>query len=702
MMYILWAIIVVLCLLKVQNKLTYIEFQTMNSVDNTSVALSNAGDVLVQDFEMPYDILHGISIKIGTFDRDNNSQWDFIIRDKENQRVVYRDEFNASILTDYEYHMFKLDKDIKLERGKVYEIQIVAKSVSDVTSLHFFKSEASSEETLFINGEAIDGKLCFNVYGGDYDIWWTGFTILCALFVLLVLIRANTFIIQGKSILEDRLFLTSVLAFITFLLLCTFSVAEFHLDENDNIRGGMIIANGGVLYRDYITQHTPVTYYLCAVFALFGAGSVQQFRLSYYLLEAIVWGLLYYRHSPVLGKKQLFILPILKITLLSTLVFPQANQILSDGVQGICMVALLLEFLEYYQDRKLDLSRCLIVSTCIWGSFGAAFVSVYALIWVVAAVLIIEYMDWRKRTFSIKEFCQRYYKLFVAVLTPLICAVIYFGTNHALQEAVQQAYKFNLEVYPQYTGGFGSNMIEPFINAMQNYFSMIVNIKGIFSGALSNELFIGVVVLGCVTGIVAVLLNRKQYLVALTLFAVMACSATRGYGFHGLAAWYVSILIISLYMDELMKHLPKGGSILTGVAVAFLLSTYCNQIGDNLLYEQPSVSTLESHVVELTEEGEDIFIDAYCCDSIYLLYRNRYPMNKAIYMLPWYMDWYEQTAIEDLNGAEPRIVVYNEDQSLREFSYFANVFLAELKENYSRFSNNPEDGWEYKVWIRAN
>ena len=114
MMYILWAIIVVLCLLKVQNKLTYIEFQTMNSVDNTSVALSNAGDVLVQDFEMPYDILHGISIKIGTFDRDNNSQWDFIIRDKENQRVVYRDEFNASILTDYEYHMFKLDKDIKL------------------------------------------------------------------------------------------------------------------------------------------------------------------------------------------------------------------------------------------------------------------------------------------------------------------------------------------------------------------------------------------------------------------------------------------------------------------------------------------------------------------------------------------------------------------------------------------------------------
>lgn len=60
-------------------------------------------------------------------------------------------------------------------------------------------------------------------------------------------------------------------------------------DECDNIRGGILIAKGRVLYRDYYTQHTPFGYYLCAFFAWLGAKSIQQFRLLYYLFSAILW-----------------------------------------------------------------------------------------------------------------------------------------------------------------------------------------------------------------------------------------------------------------------------------------------------------------------------------------------------------------------------------------------------------------------------
>ena len=69
-------------------------------------------------------------------------------------------------------------------------------------------------------------------------------------------------------------------------------------------------------------------------------------------------------------------------------------------------------------------------------------------------------------------------------------------------------------------------------------------------------------------------------------------------------------------------------------------------------------------------------------------------------MLAWYMDWYEQDTIDDLNNNKPRIVVYNPDQEVWSYKYYTNAFCNELKKNYTQFSENPDDGWQYKVWIR--
>ncbi|KAI4445636.1 hypothetical protein C823_000152 [Eubacterium plexicaudatum ASF492] len=183
------------------------------------------------------------------------------------------------------------------------------------------------------------------------------------------------------------------------LLLCTFSSAGTFTDENDNIRGGMIIANGGVLYKDYITQHTPVAYYICALFALLGAGSVRQFRLSYYLFVAVLWGLLYVRHASHFGKRKMYLLAIAESVFIPAVVPLQGAQVLSDGIQGMCMVVLMLEFFSFYQDRKLGWDRMWIVSACVWGSFGSAFVSAYALIWVIGIVLILEFLYWKNKKF---------------------------------------------------------------------------------------------------------------------------------------------------------------------------------------------------------------------------------------------------------------------------------------------------------------
>lgn len=50
------------------------------------------------------------------------------------------------------------------------------------------------------------------------------------------------------------------------LLLLNFSniLHESFTDEYDNLLGGSIINNGGLLYKDFFSNHGPAAYYLAA------------------------------------------------------------------------------------------------------------------------------------------------------------------------------------------------------------------------------------------------------------------------------------------------------------------------------------------------------------------------------------------------------------------------------------------------------
>ena len=60
-------------------------------------------------------------------------------------------------------------------------------------------------------------------------------------------------------------------------------------DESDNFIGGMVVASGGRMYRDFVSQHMPVMYYICAVLKMLGADSVYEFRLYFYVILAVMW-----------------------------------------------------------------------------------------------------------------------------------------------------------------------------------------------------------------------------------------------------------------------------------------------------------------------------------------------------------------------------------------------------------------------------
>lgn len=692
-----------------RTKLTYLEFKQFNTSEDEYITVENIGDTLVQEFEMPYELVNSISLQVNTFAQDNNSVWEFQLIEADTNKVVYEDEFGASLLADGEYNRIKFGRNIKVSKGGHYFFRIVAKDASSIYKLGFYCSDKLEEDAagLNLNGEALDSGLCFQVYGGDVDVWWCGFA--AVLFAIACGFLARCYAVEkaGNKIKDDWLVWAIVVAVISFILLAPFATAGEFSDESDNMYGGMIIAQGGVLYRDYVTQHTPFSYYLCAVFALLGAGSVQQFRLSFYLMEAIIWGLAYIRHSKYFGRKIMLLLPAAEIIGVCSVLIPYGTQLLSDRIQGICMVLLLLELLRYIEDKRLDWGRCIIVSCCIWGSFGAAFVSIFALIWVGLVVLILEVKYWCEHgKVKLTALINRYYKLVISVIVPLLCAVLYFQVNHALGDAFEQFYTFNREVYPQYNSGLGdSSIVRPFIEAVCYFFSIMAsNFNAAMTLSITNAQVIQLAIMVSATAVLVVLFFKKQYWQVISLAAVLIFSATRGYFFHGIAAWYVAILIIVLGLKNGKGKISRLGILVAGILVVVLLDIYADEAKNNLLSEQQPISDMESAVILFTEndEDKDVYFDALASGvpaSLYYFYKGRYPVNRVIFMLPWYMDWYEQDDIEAMKEKRPRVVMYGEEGGVWGYTNYSVAFAEEVKKYYVRAG---EEGWTTALWIRKD
>lgn len=685
--------------------LTYKEYKSFGSVEDrsTSIELEKDGDQLSQTFTMPYDILNSIGVMIGTFGKDNNSEWNVFLYESESNKEVYQGHFNASLMSDNEYYEIKMGKNLRVKRNQEYTVIIQARNVNSSSKLAFYIDLNSDTEgnILCHTEEEIPGQLVTRIYGGNVDYWWFGMYGVIILIIFFTAVRIVLLISENKKPLEDKIIQAMIVGFIFFVLKSPFSVAGDFIDENDNIRGGLVIANGGVLYKDYIVQHTPVMYYMCSIFALLGANSVSQFRLSYYLLEAVIWVFTYIRYSGKLGKR-VALVPILEVICISSVTNPQGYQIVSDDWQGMMFVILLLEFLIYYKERTLDWHRCIIVSICIWGSFGAAFVSTYSLIFLVVVVFALEVIYWKKTKFSIGCLIQRYYKLLISIVVPFIGAIIYFQLNGALRQAYDQCYAFNRQVYPKYNGGMGDKIIQPFIGGIQSFFGIVSdNFNAIVTSTATNITIFQLVIIVMAIAILIKQLEKKKYLESVTIFLMMIFAATRGYGFHGMAAWYIAVMVVAINVDIIKTLLPRLGIVAISLVGIVLTSTYVDEVGNYILYEIPSVSELEANVVELTEkdENKDIFLDAYSYDSLYFFYKDRKSVNPAAYMLPWYMDWYEQDNIAALTEQMPRVVVYKTYRNCWGYTYYSNNFDEILQESYTRLGDE-NSGWKYNVWIK--
>ena len=703
----IYTLIAIIGIKHYNTKLTYIETEFLNDSSDRLIQVCDNETEIIQKFKSNYELISGIELKIGTNGRINNSKWNISIVDPLNEKTLCNTIVYASQITDGNYNNIEFDnRNIKIIKNKSYEIHISSIDADELSSLAFFSSASNViDGELTVNGLNQVGSICMKINGGDIDYWWVGLFIVLMIWFLFILVL---YIYNGAegltSIKKDKLLQALILSFVVFLLSYSFAYnTSMFTDENDNIRGGLIIARGGVLYRDFVSQHTPIAYYLCALFAIFGASSVTQMRICYYLANALLWGGLYIRHSAFFGRKRMLLLPMIETVLTFSMLWQTGFMILSDNIQGMCMVALVIEFIRYLDDMNLGWIRSIIASLFVWMSIGVAFVSLYSVFAIFLLLIVAEGNWWKCKQISLRTIIGRYYKLIISILTPLCIVLLYFKFNHALRLAYEYSYVLNTEVYPYYKDGFGSNVFQPFMEAFVGFFGIVgTNIKKIITAQSLNYEVIELLVLLLFIVVLVKLQTSRKYLLSILLFFTMCLGATRGYEelAHSAQAWYVAILTISLYggFSSIKQRMVETS--VCACLLVFMASVYFGELADCWSAKQYQVSDLETKVIELTNDGDGIFVDTFACDSIYLFYKNRYPVNRIEGFVPWVMDWDEQSAIDDLINNMPKVVIYNPDGQVYGITHFSNRFANELSRHYAQLSANTEDGWKFVLWTK--
>lgn len=698
LLVVILLLISIFILIKFTNKAPFIEYVNLGETCNGVLEMNQNEFLIEQEFLIPYNLFYGLGFNIGTYGRENNSRYEIIVTDKTTNKIIIQQEFNASNATDGKIFEMLLKSPIKVDSTHKFSVLIKARTaVNAENGIAFYIDQNSANQNLYYNGSLTPSTLCMNIYGGNSNLFYFIFTIMCELYIFALVLYAVYLNKNNKSIIKNGIIQSGILGIIVFLMMSAFVNVESFCDEIDNIVGGMLVNKGYNLYSDYYTQHTPLAYLLCTIFNIFQAGSVDQFRLIYYAVIAIFYSFVYLRYKDSFGKINMMLLPIIQIVF-GVMFASEFVMILSDNIQAILLTVLFLEFLQYLKDEKLDFKRCIVVSFCIFCSFGVAFVSAYAIFAIVLGVFLKEILYWRKNlNISIKNMFTRYWKLVISCLIPFGLAFICLVFTHSLSEAYEQAFKFNTEVYPVYIkDGYGSNIFQPFFIGISNLLQIIPNA---IVGISKNEnivVEIAKLLLGIYTiSIFINLIKNKKFLEVVTIALFISFSFTRtNEGFHEISAWFAILATTIIYTD--FKQIGIIKNVLNVLFITFVLisiSAYFNLYTQNIFISKKPVSEIEKEVIEKTVDGEKIFMDIYSYPTEYFVYKNRLPVNKLTFVLPWYLDWYELEVINDLSVNQPKIVIYDEDLKAWEISGYDDYFRKVLNENYEK-SHVSSKVWE--------
>lgn len=490
-------------------------------------------------------------------------------------------------------------------------------------------------------------------------------------------------IMKLSSVLKKKWLCALLLILITFVLLAAFrNEALFPSDEEEIFVKGQAIASGIDLYSEIGSQHMPVMYYIAAVFSLLGVQSLVAFRLCFYLLMAVLWGLCYWRYSDKLGKAALVFYPVIYIILMAYV--DLGYTILGEQLQGIGMAILFFELLLFQRERVLRMGNCVMISLAILISFGSAFVALFAVFAVGLTVLCMELRTcWEKKLNPGKSFAylvSGYWKLILMAALPFVILLGYYWATNSLRAFYGWAYQLNREIYPKYLGGgYGDGILKSLFNGIANFATALQ------LGSLSVRSLSQLALLLCATlFLVQQHKQRKDPIFTAGLVFFLITTATRSVSnFHGMPAQALLAAMSALFLGDKLPLLreAQGGTVMKKGVVIFCvlafsapyLSLFPN-LFDSGKVKKSEQATPSEIVDAITEEGERIGFGTTEYDI--LLDAGVLPATVTSGSCPWLWEWGGRQTMAELQEAPPRVYLFRPDHTT--WGYVIGDYAPEL------------------------
>lgn len=639
----------------------YIEYTSLSKEYNSTIALSNNQNTISQKLNTPYPILTGIS-----FFTSNkiDSKYKIEIINPVTKKILVEESFDKKNKMDNMIHI-DFHKAIKVPKNTTLLLKIIKQDSSN--TILDISSDQHGKIPLTVNDIEVPQTLNLDIYGGKSKGFWAIFPITISLITVSILTYIYILFLKRKNPFKNSKVQAFLLGILIFLLLYIFQYGYVFWDETDYMLSGLYIAQGKTLYIDYITQHMPFPSILIAVFnKLFNAFALNQLRLCWYLVLSSTYAFIYFRYHQTIGKLKAFLIPLVHIFLSFGLSHINSSLFLADTIQLLGMTILLLEFLNYWKDGEITHRRIILISICIFTSFTSIFASVFNIFVIFIGFLIKEIQLQKinkKRTYL--YFIKRYAKL-LWIFIPFILFFIYLIMTESLFPFIDQTYTFNREIYPHYnvlatTKNYGQNIFAPFYLEIWNMLKLIpkaIEMIG-YEKSTSQYLIMLILILSFIYTSIRHFKNEKIKTTILFFYISFLFQRTNN-EFHAIPG-YALIATILIYNMDLKSFLKNQITIMTMLVTIFLLIL---PYGIHFKYvyteKENSISKLDKEIIDQTKVGETIYMDLYSNPSLYPTYKNRNIINKELFVLPWYMEKYQNDQIEELIKYEPKIIIYDE------------------------------------------
>ena len=481
-----------------------------------------------------------------------------------------------------------------------------------------------------------------------------------------------------------RLLESTTVGLIFFALYWPYLSQPAFLDEIDNMLGGNVVNGGGLIYVDYLSQHTPLAYWISAAGYELGFDSFLKQRFFGYLIFALVVAFIYFRNAPRFGR-----LPLIAFAILSATI-PFANPevsytVISDQYQALFMAAIAFETIYIGLSRHDSRGTWIVIGTGSALAVGVAFVTIYFVAVAIFCALVVSWLNSRAATNPI-PIRTRIWELVIRLLivagafSVLILAPL--ALTNTLPAAFEQAYLLNRNYYAKYLKGFGDSVLAPLLDGVREPLVHAWHLPQLISSnpMLGFREFASL----AIVLVAAVFMFYLRPIAGISFVLMFLFAGTRGwYGAHAQSLWIFFVvsfvLLPTVIQSARNKRLQKSGfigvdqdhqrplsriALYSAWAVMGILATmpYVTQIseqGSSILKPASLTHTDRSNLIESLVPPNETYGETSVWSVADLVITRRWPAGGFAGVVPWFADAMENDMVSKLEKDNPRIIFHS-------------------------------------------